>query len=133
MASSINKKSTLTLAQVTAWREELFDHRSLRTTVEALSEWPLSQYLRATVLQAAHLDRLRQTSTWDFGRLAKAHPLLFSLDKNLAPTRIKNTIGGRFSKDHLHMHPADAEIPFEDLSMRPPPPCTKTNNGKKRL
>jgi hypothetical protein len=88
MASSTNEKSTLTLAQVTAWREELFDHRSLRTTAEALSDWPLSQYLWAAVLQAAHLDRLRQTSAWDFGRLAKAHPLLFSLDENPALTKI---------------------------------------------
>jgi hypothetical protein len=69
-------------------REELFDHRSLSTTAEALSNWPLSQYLWAAVLQAAHLDRLRQTSAWDFGRLAKAHPLLFSLDENPALTKI---------------------------------------------
>jgi hypothetical protein len=123
MDSTTNGKSTLTLAQATAWRKELFDHRSLRTTVEALRDWPLSQYLWAAVLQAAHLDRLRQqsqqqvwqTSAWDFGRLAKAHPLLFNLDENRALTKIKNTIGGQFWKDHLHMHPADAEMAFDDV------------------
>jgi hypothetical protein len=90
----------VTLAHVTAWREELFDHRSLRTTVEALSDWPLSQYLWAAVLQAAHLDRLRQqtqqqdwqTPAWDFGRLAKAHPLLFNLD-SLSGTSNRQSFG----------------------------------------
>jgi hypothetical protein len=28
---------------------------------------------------------------------------------------IKNTIGGQFWKDHLHMHPADAEMAFGDV------------------
>jgi hypothetical protein len=62
MASPTNEKSTLTLARVTAWREELFHHRSLRTTVEALSDWPLSQYLSAAVLQAAHLKATNATA-----------------------------------------------------------------------
>jgi hypothetical protein len=121
MASGSNERSTLTLEQVTAWREELFDNRSLRIAVEKLSEWSLGPYLWAAVLQAAHLDHLRQqapaqhwqTPAWDFGRFAKAHPLLFKLDENRALAKIKTTIGGQFWKDHLHMHIADAEMAFD--------------------
>ncbi len=83
MASADHHKSTFTYEQVTAWREQLFDHRSLRIAVEELSKWPLGPYLWAAVLQAAHLNDLRaktehqwQTPAWDFGRFAKSHPLL---------------------------------------------------------
>jgi hypothetical protein len=121
MASRSNERSTLTLEQVTAWREELFDNRSLRISVEKLSQWPLGQYLWAAVLQAAYLDHLRQqapqqhwqTPAWDFGRFAKAHPLLFKLDENRALAKLKNAIGGQFWKDHLHMNTADAEMAFD--------------------
>ncbi len=121
MASGSNERSTLTLEQVTVWREDLFDNRSLRISVEKLSEWPLGHYLWAAVLQAAHLDRLRQqapqqhwqTPAWDFGRFAKAHPLLFKLDENRALAKIKSSIGGQFWKHHLHMDTADAEMAFD--------------------
>jgi hypothetical protein len=44
MASGSKERSTLTLDQVTVWREDLFDNRSLRISVEKLSEWPLGHY-----------------------------------------------------------------------------------------
>jgi hypothetical protein len=117
MASGSKERSTFTLDQVTVWREDLFDNRSLRISVEKLSEWPLGHYLWAAVLQAAHLDRVRQqapqqhwqTPAWDLGRFAKAHPLLFKLDENRALAKIKNSIGGQFWKDYLHMDTADAD------------------------
>ena len=59
MASTDCDKSKFTYQQVTAWRKQLFDNRSLRITVEELGHWPLGPYLWAAVLQAAHLDDLR--------------------------------------------------------------------------
>ena len=76
MAFGDDDKSTLTHEKVTGWREQLFENRSLRISVEELGEWPLARYLGAAVLQAARLDDLRkrtehqwQTPAWDFGRL----------------------------------------------------------------
>ena len=118
MAFRDDDKSTY--EQVTAWREQLFDNRSLRITVEELSEWPLGRYLWAAVLQAAHLDDLRertehqwQTPAWDFGRFAKAHPLLVDLDENRALAEIKKAIGWDFWTDHLRMDTVDAEMAFD--------------------
>ena len=92
-----------TYEQVTAWRDQLFDNRSLRISVEELSKWPLGRYLWAAVFQAAGLDGLRertehqwQTPAWDFGRFAKAHPLLVNLDENRALVEIKKAIGWDF-------------------------------------
>jgi hypothetical protein len=120
MASGDQDKSTLTYEQVTAWREQLFGNRSLRVSVEELGKWPLARYLWAAVLQAAHLDDLRgktehqwQTPAWDFGRFAKAHPLLVNLDENRALVEIKRAIGWDFWIDHLHMETADAEMAFD--------------------
>ena len=103
MASVDENESTFTYQQVSAWRELLFDNRSLRIPVEKLSVWPLGRYLWAAVLQAAYLDNLRerteqqwQTPAWDFGRFAKAHPLLVHLDENRALVEIKRTIGRAF-------------------------------------
>ena len=48
-----------TYEQVTAWRDQLFENRSLRISVEELSKWPLGRYLWAAVFQAARLDGLR--------------------------------------------------------------------------
>jgi hypothetical protein len=113
---------TFTLDQVTAWQEELFEHRSLRISIEELSEWPLAEYLMAAVLQASYLDSIRdemdrrwQTPAWDFGRFAKAHPLLINLDENRALAEIKRAIGGGFWTDSLHMDTADAEMAFDDV------------------
>ena len=39
MASTDHDKFTFTYQQVTAWREQLFDNRSLRITVEELTKW----------------------------------------------------------------------------------------------
>jgi hypothetical protein len=55
MASVDENESTFTYQQVSAWREQLFDNRSLRISVEELSAWPLGRYLWAAVLQAAYL------------------------------------------------------------------------------
>ena len=122
MASADRNKFTFTYQQVTAWREQLFDKRSLRITVEELTKWPLGRYLWAAVLQAAHLNDLRgktehqwQTPAWDFGRLAKAHPLLVNLDENRALIEIKRVIGREFWTDHLHMDAADAEMAFDSV------------------
>jgi hypothetical protein len=115
MASADRNKFTFTYQQVTAWREQLFDNRSLRISVEELGKWPLGRYLWAAVLQAAHLNDLRgktehqwQTPAWDFGRFAKAHPLLVNLDENRALIEIKRAIGREFWTDHLQMDTADA-------------------------
>lgn len=123
MASSPDRsKSTLTYEQVTGWRKELFDDRSLSVPVEELSKWSLGDYLWAAVLQAAYLDEQReeteqhwQTPAWDFGRFAKAHPLLVNLDENRALAAIKKAIGSQFWADHLHMDKADAEMAFDNV------------------
>jgi hypothetical protein len=98
----------------------LFDKRSLRISVEELSKWPLDHYLLAAVFQAAYLDTLRkqtehewQTPAWDFGRFAKAHPLLVNLDENRALLEIKRALGREFWTTHLHMGTADAEMAFD--------------------
>jgi hypothetical protein len=120
MALSEKNESTFTYQQVTSWREQLFEDRSLRIPVEKLNAWPLGHYLWAAVLQAVHLDELReptdqrwQTPAWDFGRFAKAHPFLVNLDENRALGEIKRTIGRTFWTDHLHMEAADAEMAFD--------------------
>ncbi len=122
MASADRNKFTFTYQQVTAWREQLFDNRSLRISVEELSKWPLGRYLWAAVLQAAHLNDLRgktehqwRTPAWDFGRFAKAHPLLVNLDENRALIEVKGVIGREFWTDHLHMDAADAEMAFDSV------------------
>jgi hypothetical protein len=120
MASAAQQKARFTYEQVTAWREQLFDKRSLRISVEELSKWPLGRYLLAAVLQAVYLDTLRkqtehewQTPAWDFGRFAKAHPLLVNLDENRALVEIKRALGQNFWTDHLRMGTADAEMAFD--------------------
>jgi hypothetical protein len=76
----------------------------------------------AAVLQGAHLDGLReqtehqwQTPAWDFGRFAKAHPLLVNLDENRALVEIKRVIGREFWTDNLRMDTADAEMAFDSV------------------
>ncbi len=122
MASEDQKKTPFLYEQATAWREQLFDKRSLRISVEELSRWPLGPYLSAAVLQAAYLDSLRektqhkwQTPAWDFGRFAKAHPLLVNLDENRALVQIKTELGREFWKEHLRMDTADAEMAFDNV------------------
>jgi hypothetical protein len=121
-ASEENHKLTLTHEHVNAWREELFDNRSLRISIEELGKWPLAHYLWAAVLQAAYLDGLRtqtdqhwQTPAWDFGRFAKAHPLLVDLDENRALLEVNSAIGRRFWRDQLRMSTADAEMAFDSV------------------
>src|ERR1022692_4289426 len=78
MASpSASTKINLTYEQVSKWREDLFEGRTLRVSVEELRKWPLNHYLWAAVLQATRLDEMReqteqhwQTPAWDFGRFA---------------------------------------------------------------
>ena len=122
MASEAQKKTLFTYEQVSAWREQLFDKRSLRISVEELSKWPLGRYLLAAVLQAAYLDTFRkqtehewQTPAWDFGRFAKAHPLLINLNENRALIEIKKVLGQNFWTDHLRMGTADAEMAFDTV------------------
>jgi hypothetical protein len=122
MASEAQEKTSFTYEQVSAWREQLFDKRSLRISVEDLSKWPLGHYLLAAVFQAAYLDTFRkqtehewQTPAWDFGRFAKAHPLLIHLNENRALIEIKKVLGQNFWTDHLHMETADAEMAFDTV------------------
>src|ERR1700744_3988482 len=117
-----NQKVPLTYQEACACRAELFDERALRVPVEELKEWALDNYLRVAVLQAVYLDGLRgegerqwQTPAWDFGRFAKAHPLLVNLDENRALIETKRVIGQEFWTDHLHMDAADAEMAFDSV------------------
>jgi hypothetical protein len=122
LSTTTNKETVVTHEDVFAWRCELFDGRSLRVPVEELRQWPLSHYLWAAVVQTAYLDGLReekerswQTPAWDFGRFAKAHPLLIDLDENDALSQIKRTIGSQFWENHLRMARADAEMAFDQV------------------
>jgi hypothetical protein len=117
-----NQIFVLTCEQVNKGKCGLFNGRSLQVPVEELSKWPLRDYLWAAVMQAAHLDGLReeterswQTPAWDFGRFAKAHPLLIDLDENDALAEITKTIGSEFWENPLHMDRADAEMAFDDI------------------
>ena len=105
MASGSKERSTFTLDQVTVWREDLFDNRSLRISVEKLTESPLGHYLWAAVLQAADLDRLsnkRHSSTGKHqpGILGASPRLTRSSSslRNRALAKIKNSIGGQFGR-----------------------------------
>ena len=73
MASEAQEKTTFTYEQVSAWREQLFNQRSLRISVEELSKWPLDRYLLAAVFQAAYLDTLRKPTEheWQTAGTAK--------------------------------------------------------------
>jgi hypothetical protein len=111
-----------TREMVTEWQNTLFEGRTLRIPVQKLKEWPLVNYLLAAMFQAQHLNLQRddnelnwQTPAWDFGRFAKAHPSLFELDENEALRVVKETIGGRFWEQHLHMDAADAEMAFDNI------------------
>jgi hypothetical protein len=54
MAWVDKNESSFTYQQVSAWREQLFENRSLRIPMEELNTWPLGRYLWAAVLQAVH-------------------------------------------------------------------------------
>jgi hypothetical protein len=121
-ATAENQIFVLTYEQVNTWQGELFNGRSLRASVGELNKWPLRDYLWAAVLQAALLDGCKkenergwQTPAWDFGRFAKAHPLLIDLDENDALAEIKKTIGSRLWENQLHMDRADAEMAFHRI------------------
>lgn len=121
-STTTNHELVSTYEQVAAWRGELFDGRSLRVSVEELNRWALGDYLKAAVMQATHLDQLReenerdwQTPAWDFGRFAKAHPLLIDLDENDALAEIKKSICSEFWENPLHMARADAEMAFDNI------------------
>jgi len=117
-----NKNAQLTRQQITEWQNTLFEGRSLRVHVDELKKWRLADYLVACIYQAQDLDLQRgntelnwQTSAWDFGRFAKAHPDLFNLDENNALRVVKETIGNKFWESHLHMDIADAEMAFDNI------------------
>ncbi|HEY4357547.1 MAG TPA: hypothetical protein VGN16_17475 [Acidobacteriaceae bacterium] len=104
------------------WRKKLFDGRSLRVEIWQLQDWPLADYLWASIYQAKELYSNRdaehrnwQTPAWDFGRFARAHPDLIDMDENTALRTVKAAIGQRFWETHLGMNIADAEIAFDDI------------------
>lgn len=117
-----NKVYFPTREQIAEWQHTLFEGRSLRVPTGELEKWALSNYLMAAAYQAQHLHFQReknelswQTSAWDFGRFAKAHPDLFELSENEALQLVKDTIGGKFWEAVLHMDIADAEMAFDDI------------------
>lgn len=100
----------------------LFDERRRRVPVFALADIPLAEYLHACVLQARHLDAQRspsvrhwQTTAWDFGRFAKAHPALTSLSSGAALEIVRRTLGVGFWQPSLGMDAGDAEMAFDSI------------------
>jgi hypothetical protein len=103
-------------------QHRLFDDRRLRVPASRLEDTPLDLYLGACVLQARHLHTLRsptdqdwQTTAWDFGRFAKAHPALISLDSGSALAMVRRVLGNNFWQRLLDMSTADAEMAFDHV------------------
>jgi hypothetical protein len=103
-------------------QDRLFDERQLRVPASMLERIPLDLYLGASVLQAKHLDAVRspeeqdwQTMAWDFGRFAKAHPALISLDSGSALAMVRRVLGTDFWQRLLYMSIADAEMAFDHV------------------
>jgi hypothetical protein len=101
-------------------QDRLFDERRLRVPASMLEQTPLDLYLGACILQARHLHTLAspteqdwQTTAWDFGRFAKAHPVLISLDSGSALARVRRVLGTNFWQRLLCMGTADAEMAFD--------------------
>ena len=112
----------VTTELVSEWQRELFNERSLAVSVAELSKWPLRNYLWAAVFQAKELYEARdpndqnwQTPAWDFGRFAKAHPILLNMDEDEALRTVKKTIGSKFWVNQFQMDPNDAEMAFDDI------------------
>jgi hypothetical protein len=107
---------------LTDMQHQLFDERRLRVPASTLDDTPLDLYLGACILQARHLHTLRlpteedwQTTAWDFGRFAKAHPALLSLDSGSALAMVRRVLGTNFWQRLLDMSTADAEMAFDHV------------------
>jgi hypothetical protein len=116
-ASVTNQNNLLTDMQ-----HRLFDERRLGVPASMLEHTPLDLYLGACILQARHLHTLRstaeqdwQTTAWDFGRFAKAHPALILLDSGSALAMVRRILGTNFWQRLLDMGTADAEMAFDHV------------------
>jgi hypothetical protein len=103
-------------------QHRLFDERRLRVPASELEDITLDLYLGACILQATHLHTLRspaqqdwQSTAWDFGRFAKAHPRLISLDSGLALAMVRRVLGTHFWQRLLDMSTVDAEMAFDHV------------------
>jgi hypothetical protein len=110
------------LKLLTDMQHQLFDERQLGVPASRLNDTPLDLYLGACILQARHLQTLRspeeedwQSTAWDFGRFAKAHPALISLDSGSALARVRRVLGGNSWERLLGMSTADAEMAFDHV------------------
>jgi hypothetical protein len=122
-AASEAKSGQLTVEEVTALAQTLFDDRALRVPVDELEGISVGLYLWAVVFHARDLHEARessdqnwQTAAWDFGRFAKAHPRLIELDSDQALLTVKRMIGTEFWTKYLDMDAADAEMAFDGIS-----------------
>lgn len=116
------KNHNLFPAEVADMQHRLFDERRLRVPASTLADCTVDLYLSACVLQAQYLHTLRspaehdwQTTAWDFGRLAKAHPALISLGSGAALAAIRRIFGNNFWQPFLDMSTADAEMAFDHV------------------
>jgi hypothetical protein len=119
-ASATNQNQLL--AQMTDMQHRLFDERRLRVPAATLADYALDLYLGACVLQARYLHTQRsptehgwQTTAWDFGRFAKAHPALISLDSGQALAIVRRLLNTNFWQSSLGMTTADAEMAFDHV------------------
>ena len=119
-ASATNQNQAA--AELTDLQKRLFDERRLRVAPATLADCPLDLYLGACVLQAAYLHTQRsptdhgwQTTAWDFGRFAKAHPELITLDSGQALVTVRRLLIRNFWEAHLGMTPADGEMAFDHV------------------
>lgn len=117
ISKSTNRQST-----IESLRARVFAGRSLLAPVDSLAEIPLKNYLLASADQARILFEQRtvgdqgwQSPAWDFGRFAKAHPLLINLDENAALKIVRDTLGPKFWERTFKLDPADAEMAFDDI------------------
>jgi hypothetical protein len=116
------KTKPLTETEVADEQHRLFDGRTLKVPVSDLEYIGLGLYLWTAVFQARDLHDLRepfeqnwQTTAWDFGRFAKAHPALIRLDSNEALQMVKRIMGREFWTKYLGMDAADAEMAFDSV------------------
>ena len=108
------------IVEIAEMQHRLFDERRLRVPASTLSDCTIDLYLHACVLQAQYLHSLRspaehswQTTAWDFGRFARAHPALISLDSGAALAIVRRVFGNNFWQRFLDMSSAYAEMAFD--------------------